>query len=86
MEDAIDENFAEKAVGDVASVEGSLDKAKYNAWCMKDSGYVAKIMGTPLGLCYLEERLRHCVLMDRQVDDHKNKCQCSAEYPGKFVL
>ncbi len=41
MENAIDENFAEKAVGDVASVEGSLDKAKYNAWCMKDSGYVA---------------------------------------------
>ncbi len=46
------------------SVEGNLDWVCYNIWCMKDAGYIAKIMGTASGLFYSDNRDRFFVLED----------------------
>jgi hypothetical protein len=56
--DAMDDYFNDKAVGDVAAVEGELDGVRYNIWAMKDAGYVTKIMGTASGLIYNCDRQR----------------------------
>lgn len=62
--DAIDEHMSAMQVGGVASVAGSLSGVKYNVWCMKDQGYVAKIMGTASGLIYNNDRERTRVVDD----------------------
>ena len=54
---AIDTKFEALDVGDATSVKGSYKGVPYNIWCMKDVGYVTKIMGKGMGLGYSDDRI-----------------------------
>lgn len=85
-DETIDLYFSEKALSIIDSVEGTLDGVKHNIWCMKDSGYVAKIMGMVLGLFYPEERLHHCVLEDGQRVSLKYTESCYLHYKYRHLV
>jgi hypothetical protein len=55
--DAIDQYFEDKPVGATGSVRGMLDGVSYNIFCLKDQGYVTKIMATGSGLFYNSDRM-----------------------------
>ena len=75
---AIDRKFEALDVGDATSVKGSYEGVPYNIWCMKDVGYVTKIMGTGMGLGYPVERMH-----SRQLDDGTTR---RFKYPEPFYL
>lgn len=54
---AIDKKFENLKVCDATSVKGSYDRVLYNTWCTKDVGYMTEVMGTGLGLGYLDDRM-----------------------------
>ena len=54
---AIDTMFEALDVGDATSVKRMIRRVPYNIWCMKDVGYVTKIMGTGMGLGNPEHRM-----------------------------
>ncbi len=53
----IDMEFEALDVGDATSVKRMIRRVPYSIWCMKDVGYVTKIMGKGMGLGYPDDRM-----------------------------
>ncbi len=50
QDEAINQYFVGKNVGNTDAVEGELDVIPYNIWCFKEPDYICKMFGTAAGL------------------------------------